>query len=85
MVGRAVHGVRTLLAHHSSPVAWGGYKKSGISHEVPLLHQLLLIRKKIRSVKQSHMHHTMNNKSLRQCEGDLRAENENGNKTALIG
>ena len=36
MVGRAVHGVRTLLARHSSPVAWGGYKKSGISHEVPL-------------------------------------------------
>lgn len=46
MVGRAVHGVRTLLARHSSPVAWDGYKKSGISHEVPLLHQLILIRKK---------------------------------------
>lgn len=46
MVGRAVHGVRTLLAHHSSPAAWGGYKKSGISHEIPLLHQLILIRKK---------------------------------------
>lgn len=47
MVGRAVHGVRTLLARHPSPVAWGGYKKkSGISHEVPLLHQLILIRKK---------------------------------------
>ena len=45
MVGRAVHGVRTLLARHPSPVAWGGYKKSGISHEVPLLHQLILIRK----------------------------------------
>lgn len=27
MVGRAVHGVRTLLARHPSPVAWGGYKK----------------------------------------------------------
>lgn len=46
MVGRAVHGVRTLLARHPPPVAWGGYKKSGISHEVPLLHQLILIRKK---------------------------------------
>ena len=46
MEGRAVHGVRTLLARHPSPVAWDGYKKSGISHEVPLLHQLILIRKK---------------------------------------
>ena len=46
MVGRAVHGARTLLARHPSPVAWNGYKKSGISHEVPLLHQLILIRKK---------------------------------------
>lgn len=27
MVGRAVHGVRTLLARHPSPAAWGGYKK----------------------------------------------------------
>lgn len=29
MVGRAVHGVRTLLARHPSPVAWDGYKKAG--------------------------------------------------------
>lgn len=47
MVGRAVHGVRTLLAPPSITRSVGRVqKKSGISHEVPLLHQLILIRKK---------------------------------------